>query len=243
MNHHGLICEHENIKFTLIQTPSLIFMCVLLRRLRQSASWDMNLPSRISPCSTKSCTSNRVCCSNMGLAAPIPLFPPREWFSDPWVSSAALCESNCWTESRRIISKLQPRGYAASSLLQALNNSEKIPVKNMCGKFKQAARHMLSAFEALMWSMRKAGRTEASCRKGADHSANKTENTFGLVVTVHQETQPKSLSAFLSERFLCILWRQVMFRHQDLLIYRLPENFKPAKKDFTERFCDSSCNQ
>lgn len=40
--------------------------------------------------------------------------------------------------------------------------------------------------------MRKAGRTEGSCRKGADHSANKTENTFALVVTVHQEVQLKS---------------------------------------------------
>lgn len=33
--------------------------------------------------------------------------------------------------------------------------------------------------------------------KGADHSENKIENTFALVLTVHQEAQPNSLSAFL----------------------------------------------
>lgn len=125
-----------------------------------------------------------------------PLFPLREWFPDPWVSCAALCDSNCWTESRGLISKPQPRGYAASSWLQALNSSEKIPVENMSGTFKQGARQLLSTLQSLMWSMRKAGRTEASCRKGADHSANKTENTFDLVVTVHQEAQLKSFISF-----------------------------------------------
>lgn len=54
-----------------------------------------------------------------------------------------------------------------------MNSSIKIPVKNMDGKFKQAARLMLSVFEALMQSMRKTGRTEGSRRKGADHSANR----------------------------------------------------------------------
>lgn len=33
--------------------------------------------------------------------------------------------------------------------------------------------------------------------KGADHFENKIENTFALVLTVHQEAQPNSLSAFL----------------------------------------------
>lgn len=63
------------------------------------------------------------------------------------------------------------------------------------------------------------------------------------MVTVHKAAQQKSLSAFLSERFLHILWRKIMFGNQDLLIYRLPANLKPAKKYFTEILCSSSCSQ
>lgn len=74
---------------------------------------------------------------------------------------------------------------------------------------------------------------ETSFTKGADHSENKIENTFALVLTAHQEAQPNSLSAFLSERLLFI--PAMMFRNQDLreLIYRLLANLKSAKKDFT----------
>lgn len=143
MSHQVDLLVCKKIKFTLIQTPSLSFMYVLLRRLGQSVGWDMNLPSMISPHSTKSCTPSRVCCSNMGICAPIPPFPTQR-FSDSWGSYAALCESNWWTERRGLISKLQPQACAASSQLWALNSSEKIPVKNMYGKFKQAARHAVS---------------------------------------------------------------------------------------------------
>lgn len=77
MSHQVDLLVCKKIKFTLIQTPSLSFMCVLLRRLGQSVGWDMNLPSMISPHSTKSCIPSRVCCSNMGICAPIPPFPTQ----------------------------------------------------------------------------------------------------------------------------------------------------------------------
>lgn len=125
MSHHGLICEQENIKYTLIQTPSLSFMCIFPRRLGQSVGWDLNLPSMISPCSTKSCTSSRGFCSKWESLPQFPLFPLSEWFPDSWVCYAALCESNCWTQSRGLISKLQPGAYVAISWLQAMKSSEK----------------------------------------------------------------------------------------------------------------------